>query len=475
MSDSPNSPLPAEALPAAAKAHDPYAALRVGGFRWYLCGWVLVGHRPAVAIVAVGWEIFQRTHSTPAGSAGSGWPRPARCWCWLFPPDIWPMGQSKTDRGDTQLASAACSAGLALVVWRHGSIFSHLRSAHGRRNRLALGGPARSALLPHIVSADKFANAVSWYSSLFQVAAVTGPAIGGIIIRHATWPAFIVDAACAAWFALVATTLLDEVRARRAPAAVPRLSVRGVRFVWRTKIILATITLDLFAVLLGGATLSAAGGGHGHSARRLSGIRLLRAAPAIGAFTMAMLVAHRPPMKQPAAPCSGPSPDLARRPSSLACRAITGSPWRCSSWTGAFDNISVLVRHTLVQVLTPDEMRGRVSAVNNVFIGASNELGGLESGVTAAIFGTVTSIVGGGIGTIVVVHVQNQIHDAVAVAPFVVVPAHQLEEALFALEIVLQRGQAVVDRRARIVDEVGGDQFLLGDAENALEIVVRLS
>jgi hypothetical protein len=133
------------------------------------------------------------------------------------------------------------------------------------------------------------------------------------------------------------------------------------------------------------------------------GFGWLRAAPAIGAFTMAMLVAHRPPMKRAGRAMLWA---VAGFGAATIVFGLSRSFWLSLVMlflAGAFDNISVLVRHTLVQVLTPDAMRGRVSAVNNVFIGASNEIGGLESGVTAALFGTVTSIVGGGIGTMIVV------------------------------------------------------------------------
>ncbi len=177
----------------------------------------------------------------------------------------------------------------------------------------------------------------------------------------------------------------------------------GCRFVWDNQIILATMTLDLFAVLLGGAVyllpvyatqvLHVGAVGYGW----------MRAAPAIGAFTMALVLAHLPPMRHAgrnlllavagfggATIVFGLSRSL---PLSLVMLFLTG----------AFDNISVVVRWTLVQVLTPDAMRGRVMAVNNVFIGSSNELGGFESGALAQAVGPFWSVVGGGIGTLLVV------------------------------------------------------------------------
>jgi len=177
----------------------------------------------------------------------------------------------------------------------------------------------------------------------------------------------------------------------------------GVKFVWSTPIILATITLDLFAVLLGGATyllpIYATDILHVGAA----GFGWMRAAPAFGAVAMGVTIAHLPPMKK-----AGRDLLLAVAGFGVATIVfgISKSFWLSLVMlflTGALDNVSVVVRHTLVQVLTPDAMRGRVSAVNNVFIGASNELGGWESGMTAGLIGPFWSVVGGGIGTLLVV------------------------------------------------------------------------
>ncbi|HZZ44106.1 MAG TPA: MFS transporter, partial [Tepidisphaeraceae bacterium] len=179
--------------------------------------------------------------------------------------------------------------------------------------------------------------------------------------------------------------------------------IAGIHFVFARPLLLATMTMDLFAVLLGGAVYLLPVFARDILHVGSFGYGLMRSAPAVGAFTMAMIVAHMPPMKKAgrnlllsvigfgaATIVFGLSRNFYL---SLAMLALTG----------AFDNISVVVRHTLVQLLTPDEMRGRVSAVNQVFIGSSNELGGFESGTTAAWLGTVPSVVLGGIGTILVV------------------------------------------------------------------------
>jgi MFS family permease len=177
----------------------------------------------------------------------------------------------------------------------------------------------------------------------------------------------------------------------------------GIRFVWQTKLILATITLDLFAVLLGGATylLPIYAEDILHVGAR--GLGFLRSAEAVGAISMAMLLAHLPPMRH-----AGRTMLLAVAGFGAATIVFGLSTWFWLSLVmmfliGALDNISVVVRHTLVQMLAPDAMRGRVSAVNNVFIVSSNDLGGLESGVLARLFGPVAAVVIGGAGALVVV------------------------------------------------------------------------
>jgi MFS family permease len=266
----------------------------------------------------------------------------------------------------------------------------------------AIGGPAKSALLPQIVPTAIFSNAVAWNSSFFQIASVVGPAIGGFMLRYTVSGVYVVDAAFAMVFAVGLLFLHVRPAERTREPASFRTLTEGIRFVWKNQIIFATISLDLFAVLLGGAVFLLP-----IFADRLGvgavGFGWLRAAPAIGAFLMAIFITHLPPMKH-----AGRAMLLAVAAYGAATVVFGLSHWFWLSFvmlflTGAFDNISVVVRHTLVQVLAPDSMRGRISAVNNVFIGASNEIGGFESGLTANLFGPVLSVVGGGIGTILVV------------------------------------------------------------------------
>jgi MFS family permease len=268
---------------------------------------------------------------------------------------------------------------------------------------MALGWPARSAVLPQTVPTSAFSNAMTWNATFFETAAMIGPAIGGVVLIHAAWPVYLINSVCASSFA-ISMLLLPRKQAvvKREPPTLKSLAA-GIDFVWSQKIILATITLDLFAVLFGGATFILPVYAEEILHCGSVGYGLLRAAPAVGAVSMAMLLAHRPPMKRAGAALLW----------AVACFglativfAISKNFWLSMAMlflTGAFDNISVVVRHTLVQVLTPDSMRGRVSAVNNVFIGASNELGGFESGLAAQLLGTVVSVVAGGVCTLLVV------------------------------------------------------------------------
>jgi MFS family permease len=276
----------------------------------------------------------------------------------------------------------------------------------------ALGAPSRTALLPWIVPADRFANAVAWNSTVFQIATMVGPVIGGYLIWFFAAQGVPTALACVVGLRAISLTGVLLVPTRRPERAQSSISlqtlVAGVHFVWRHKPILATISLDLFAVLLGGATFVLPAFADQvlgyHTPERMAAVAgYLRSAEAVGAIAMAVIVTHLPPLRR-----AGWTMLWAVAGFGVATVCLGLSRWLPGALLamfalGALDNISVVVRHTLIQMLTPDDMRGRVTAVNNVFIVASNELGGMESGVTAGLFGLVPSIVGGGIGAILVV------------------------------------------------------------------------
>jgi MFS family permease len=269
----------------------------------------------------------------------------------------------------------------------------------------AFSGPAASAFVPTLVPLEQFSKAVAWNSSAFQIAVICGPALGGAIYLFGPAVAY---AACMILF-LAVVTIIGAVARRgsnhppeTAMTSLQRLTA-GISYVRSKPVILGAISLDLFAVLLGGATALLPVYARDILHVGPTGLGLLRSAPAVGAAALGLVLGQMP---------------LRRRagPIMFGCVALFGfativfglsRSFILSSAAlivlGASDMVSVYVRATLVQLATPDAMRGRVSAVNRLFIGASNELGGFESGVTAAWFGTVPSVVIGGLGTLMVV------------------------------------------------------------------------
>jgi MFS family permease len=385
--------------------HDPYGALRYRDYRCLLAAGVLASVGAEIQAVAVLWDLYDRTGS----AAMLGWTGLAQ-----FLPVLLvslPAGHAAdrySRRGLFQLAQgmmALASLGLAafsLLSWPLPVAFLCLVLTGAGR---AVSSPARAALVPQIVPPHLLANAITWNSSGWQIANVAGPALGGLVIAVAGQAAQAYQLACVCSLASAAIVAPIQVQSGRRSLESPSLQslVAGVRFVARTKLLLAAITLDLFAVLLGGATALLPIFAKDILDIGPTGLGWLRASPAIGAFCMAMILAHRPPLQR-----SGPTLLLAVAGFGVATIVFGLSQDPVLSFvmlalTGALDNISVVVRHTLVQVLTPDEMRGRVAAVNLVFISSSNELGAFESGMTAAWFGPVVSVVGGGAGTILVV------------------------------------------------------------------------
>jgi MFS family permease len=269
----------------------------------------------------------------------------------------------------------------------------------------AVNMPARWSILPQVVPRGLLTSAVTWNSSAWQVAAMVGPALGGAVIAlsRGSTCAYLLDALCSAVVIALTASLSLRPVVRDAEPLSFRSLLAGIRFVFRTELILATITLDLFAVLLGGASALLPVYAKDILQVGPTGLGWLRAAPSIGAFSMALVLAHRPPMRR-----AGRSLVWAVAGFGIATIVfgVSRNPYLSFAMlavTGALDNVSVVVRQTLVQVLTPDEMRGRVSAVNAIFIGSSNELGEFESGMAAAWFGPIAAVVGGGVGTILVV------------------------------------------------------------------------
>src|SRR5215469_7568771 len=385
--------------------HDPYLALRHRDFRIFVAGRFIISLGEQMLTVAIGWEIYQRTHSALSlGLVGLVQIVPVL----LF---SLPAGQVADHMSRkhivlaTQTVMGLGAAMLALLSAQQGAIGLVYATLALIGTATAFYDPASSSLVSQTVPAEVFANAATWSSSSWQLAAVTGPALGGFIIAftgHAT-AVYIFDAIASGIYSCLLFFLHDRQVTRTDETPSFRSLAAGVGFVWRTKIILAAITLDLFAVLLGGATTLLPIYAEDILHVGPVGLGWLRAAPSIGAVIMALSLAHLPPFKK-----AGWTLLLAVAGFGVATIIFGVSQYFPLSFLmlgvlGALDNISVVVRSTLILLRTPDEMRGRISSVNSIFVGSSNQLGGFESGVAAAIFGPVLAVVGGGIGTILVV------------------------------------------------------------------------
>jgi MFS family permease len=310
---------------------------------------------------------------------------------------------------------ALCSALLLAISWRAP------QSVHAIYFVLVLLGifrcfnwPASRALLPQLVPEEHFSNAVAWTASTLQIATIAGPAIGGIAYALSRGPEGVY--AIAVTVSILSTILTLRIHpqptspqkelADRVPDKEPvslRTVLAGFRFIWQKKLILGSISLDMFAVLLGGAVALLPVYARTILHTGPWGLGLLRSAPGVGAALMAIVVAHRPIRRR-----AGLTMLL-----SVAAFGVLTIVFGISHslilslialfLLGASDMVSVIIRATLVQVATPDEMRGRVNAVDMLFIGVSNELGEFESGLTAQWFGTVPAVVLGGVGTLLVI------------------------------------------------------------------------
>lgn len=426
-------------LPAAAGQRT-YAVFRNADFKRYLIARFIAALGMQMMVTALDWELYKRAHSGLAlGFVGLSLMVPMIL-CTL------PAGQLADRRNrksiilGSTLVLAFASLGLTLTsafIALDQNIATFQFFAYSMLVVIGMARtflwPASAAFVTALVARADLPRAITFNSGAFQLSCVLGPSAAGVIIwlTHGAWLVYAVNVV----FGIAALALIAGIRHEhkippREPTSLKSL-ITGFHFVYQNKIILGTITLDMFAVLLGGAVtllpifaediIPLHGGAEG------VGLGLLRAAIPIGAIICVFFIAHRPPLQK------------AGR-TMLLCVAIFGAatilfglanrlglggffPAANGAWfwvafgllalCGAVDNVSVVVRATLVQLLTPDDKRGRVSAVNSLFIGTSNELGGFESGVTQHLFGPVMgntmatgailSTVVGGFGTLVVV------------------------------------------------------------------------
>ncbi len=384
---------------------DPYEALRNPHVRAFALGRMAASLGAQFISVAVGWELYEWT-GDPWALGLVGLFEVAPVFFLMVPSGNAADRYARRTVGMVAYALlAATSLGLAYASWSRASVelvYGLLVLVGAARTFAA---PSIGALLPQLVPPRQLASAQAWLISSGQLASISGPALAGVLLAVFGFaaPVFVIAAGLDVVFVL----LLARLPAIKPRPYSGRPGVRdlfaGLGFIRRSRVFLAAITLDLFAVLFGGAVALLPIFAKDILDVGPTGLGLLRAAPALGALVTALWVARGISWQRPgrlllllvagfglATIGFGLSRNLAL---SLVCLFLTG----------AFDSISMVIRDTLQQIQTPDHLRGRVAAVEHMFVGFSNELGAFESGAAAALFGPIASVVGGGIGTLIVV------------------------------------------------------------------------
>jgi MFS family permease len=386
------------------------AAFAYRDFRRYQMARIMVIMGAEAQAVAVAWQVYEITHrAIDLGYTGLV----------LFLPGLLfllPAGHV-ADRYDRREVILVCYVSqiictLTLLIFalrglhRVGPIFGVLFLIGSGR---AFSGPASSALLPHLVPTKHFVNAITWGATVFQIANIAGPAVGGLLytlpLKGRLYGApivFLFTLLTGISFVLLIFSLQVRPGRMEHRAISADVILAGFRYVWNSRLLLGSISLDLFVVLLGGATALLPIFAHDLLRTGPQGLGALRAAPAIGALAVSVWLTFRPVLRRPgvlmflgvavygvATVTFGLSRNLLL---SLAALMVVG----------ASDMVSVVIRSSMLQLATPASMRGRVSAVNSLFVGASNELGEFESGVTAQWWGAVRAVVAGGIGALAI-------------------------------------------------------------------------
>jgi len=393
-------------MPAPADARAGRAAFTHPAFVLFQIARFLIVAAVEMQAVAVGWQVYEITkRPLDLGFVGLAQFLPAIL--------LFPISGHASDRFERRDVLSICYAGFAIC-------FALLLGlAHRRVHKVAaiyvvlillgvvrsFNGTASRSILPQLVPEKDFPNAVAWNATTFQTATILGPSFGGILYAAFHGPSVVYAIAMVTAIAATVSTfrIKPEVKARAREPMTFKTVFAGLHFIWSKKLILGAISLDLFAVLLGGAVALLP-----VYAREILhtgpwGLGLMRTAPGVGASIMAVLLAHKPLRGR-----SGPT--LLWAVAGFGVFTIIFGLSRSLTFSlaallllGASDMVSVIIRATLTQLATPDEMRGRVTAVDMIFIGTSNEFGQFESGVTAQWLGTVPAVVLGGIGTLVVI------------------------------------------------------------------------
>jgi MFS family permease len=392
--------------------HDPYAPLRLLNFRWFVASILAMAMGAQIQGVVVAWQMYAITHDPLAlGMVGLAEAAPFIAFA-LYAGHVADIRDRKRIALWALLILFLCASTLAVTSWLflargqsggwiRWTIYAVIVVCGGARSFLL---PARNALGADLVPRPLFPSAVAWRTGIWQVAAVTGPALGGLLYAWVGATSSYAIAAGLMAISLVTVARIDAPVRQKVARAEPLVaSVRaGLTFLFSRPVFLGAMTLDLLAVLFGGAVAILPIFAEEILHVGPQGLGALRAAPAVGAVLMSSLLALRPPPRRAGRLFLSA---VALFGVFMIAFALSRSLWLSLlllAVSGAADMLSVYFRSTLMQVLVPSGMLGRVSAVNQIFIGSSNEIGAFESGVAAKLLGTVSSVVVGGVITVAV-------------------------------------------------------------------------
>ncbi len=393
----------------------PYAALRIADFRLYISSRFCITLAIQIQSVVVAWQVYEITKDALSlGLIGLAEAVPS-IGVSLYAGHVADIVQRKKIIVTCVTTLLICSMALLLFTLQPGDFFTtygvlpiYLVIFLSGISRGFLS-PALFSFMPQLIPREIFQNAITWNSSTWETATIAGLALGGLLYGiFGISIAYIIDAS----LTFLGLILLSQVGNKPLPPASDEEGVSekikaGLRFVFNNKLILSAISLDLFAVLFGGAVALLPIFAEEILHVGPMGLGVLRAAPSIGALLMAFYITHNPIQKHTGKIL-------------LYCVAgfglcMIGFAVSTNFWlslflliiSGGFDCVSVIIRLTLLQTLTPENMKGRVSAVNHIFVGSSNEIGMFESGAVAKVIGAVPSVLVGGLLTLVVVGVTS--------------------------------------------------------------------
>lgn len=379
------------------------AAFRHRGYVFYWVSRFLATFSTQIVSVAVGWQVYDLTRDPfDLGLVGLVQFLPALLLV-LVTGAAADHFNRRLIMGFCQAVEAVCCAALLYLVWtQHASVIPIFAVLILFGVARAFLGPAQSSLVPNLVPPEDLSNAIAWNSSAWQVATIVGPVAGGLLYGLNAETAYGTALAlmCAAALLVLLIPKPPQKISRQATSLETLFA--GFRYVWSEKVVLGAISLDLFAVLLGGATALLPVYARDILETGPWGLGLLRAAPGIGAIAVALYLARNPIRNHAGLIMFASVAGFGLATIAFGFSTIVWVSVLALLFMGAFDMVSVFVRETLLQLWTPDVVRGRVNAVNMVFVGASNELGEFRAGISAALIGTVPAVVVGGAGTVLV-------------------------------------------------------------------------